>query len=328
MAKDYYRILGVGKDASEKDIKLSYRKLARQFHPDVNPGDKSAEAKFKEINEAFEVLSDTEKRKKYDKYGDKWQYADQIEHARQQQQQEPSWQFTQGGGSANVDDEIFEDIFREFGGHGYRARSRAAEGRDAEYPIEITLEEAFHGSNRVLTMQSHEVCSGCGGTGRIRNLPCSVCRGTGSVPREKRIEAKIPAGVDNNSRVRFAGQGEPGFHGGPAGDLYLIVNVIPHHIFERKGDNLNATLEVPLLTAILGGEVEVRTVDSKVALKIPPETQNGRSFKLTGKGMPHLGGGGSGDLEVKVKVILPEHLSSQEKELFRQLKDIGSGARR
>jgi DnaJ-class molecular chaperone len=323
--KDYYKILGVPRDASEKDIKLSYRKLARQFHPDVNPGDRTAESKFKEINEAYEVLSDAEKRKKYDRYGDQWQHAEQFERT---QQAGPQWGYTTNGGSVHVDDDIFEELFREFGSRGSRTRSRPVSGRAIEQPVEITLEEAYHGTNRMVSMQGHDTCSGCGGTGRIRNLPCSVCRGTGSVPREKRIEVKIPAGVDDHSRIRFAGQGETGYRGGPNGDLYLLITVTPHPVFERRGDNLQTDVEVPLLTAILGGEIGINTIDGKVMLKIPPETPNGKVFNLAGKGMPRLGQTGNGSLQVKVNVVLPEHLSTEEKELYRRLKDIRSGVKR
>lgn len=320
--KDYYNILGLNRGASEKDIKQAYRKLARKHHPDVNPGDKAAEARFKEINEAYEVLSDAEKRKKYDEYGDQWQYAEQFARARQQQ--EPQWEFTRGGTYSSYEDtdDIFADLFREFGARGSRVRSRPTPGNDIEYPVDVTLEEAYHGTNRILSLRGQEVCSGCGGTGRIHNLPCSNCRGTGKTIREKRLEVKIPPGVANDSRIRFAGQGEQGNRGGSNGDLYLKVTVKPHSLFERKGDNLYATVNVPLFTAILGGEIQVPTIEGKVMLKIPAETQNGKVFSLAGKGMPHLNASGAGNLLAKVNVILPTNLSPEEKELYRKLSNL------
>ncbi|MBN1367534.1 MAG: DnaJ domain-containing protein [Dehalococcoidales bacterium] len=320
--KDYYIILGVGRGATATEIKQAYRKLARQHHPDVNPGDKTAEAKFKEINEAYEVLSDTEKRKKYDQFGDQWQYAEQFVKARARQS--PEWESGQGDTSFNFEGsgDIFEEILRDFG-RGTRGRTaQPRTGRDIEYPVQVTLEEAYHGISRLLNIQGEDVCNGCGGTGRIQNLPCSVCRGSGKVIRDKRIEVKIPSGVDNGSRVRFARQGEPGYRGGPNGDLYLIVSILPHSTFERQGDNLLTTVDLPLTTAMLGGEIQVPTLKGKLMLKIPPETQNGRIFNLNGKGMPHLGGSSYGNLLAKVNVVLPGKLTKEEKALFEKLKEM------
>jgi DnaJ-class molecular chaperone len=174
-------------------------------------------------------------------------------------------------------------------------------------------------------MQSEEVCPGCGGSGRIQNLPCSICHGAGRVPREKRLEVKIPAGVATGSRIRFAGQGGPGYRGGQNGDLYLIVNVISHPIFERKGDDLYQTLDIPLMTAVLGGEVRVPTITGNVILKVPPETQNGKVFNLKGKGMPRMGDSVYGDLLAKVNVVLPAHLTPEEKNLYEQLRKLRGG---
>ena len=320
--KDYYQILGLGRGATEAEIKQAYRKLARQHHPDVNPGNKTAEAKFKEINEAYEVLSDKEKRKKYDQFGDQWQFAEQFAQARNRQS--PEWEYSPGGTDFHFEGsgDIFEELLRDFG-RGTRGRTaRPRPGRDAEYPVQVTLEEAYQGVSRLLNMQSEDICGGCNGTGRIQNLPCSVCRGSGKVVRDKRIEVKIPAGVDNGSRVRFAGQGEDGYHGGPKGDLYLIISVIPHSTFERRGDNLLTTVDLPLTTAILGGEIQVPTLKGKLMLKIPAETQNGRIFNLKGKGMPHLGDSSYGNLLVKVNVVLPDKLTKEEKALFEKLKEM------
>jgi molecular chaperone DnaJ len=324
--KDYYDVLGIKKDATEKEIKQAYRRLARRYHPDVNPGDKSAEAKFKEINAAYEVLSDKEKRQKYDKYGDRWQYADQFEQAARQQ---PQWDFSQGGSGTSYHfggdigglDSIFEELF---GGGRPRTsrRTRQARGEDLESEVEVGLEEAYHGTTRTISLQVPETCPTCKGTGRIQNVPCSTCRGSGMVASSKRLEVKIPAGVQTGSRVRIAGKGQPGYGGGPPGDLYLRITVAPHPAFEREGDNLTTSVQVPLSVAILGGEVPVPAPGGKLALKIPPETQNGRVFRLGGRGMPHLGSSGRGDLMVKVSVVLPTRLSEKEKELFRQLSEI------
>lgn len=318
--KDYYKILGVSRDADDKAIKQAYRKLARKYHPDVNPGDKTSETKFKEINEAFEVLSDADRRNKYDQYGDSWQHAEQFARAKQQA---PQWEYEPGGDSFNFSGDagtIFEELFQGFGRGSRQRSSRPRPGQDLEHPITVTLEEAFQGTSRIINLHSEEPCSGCGGTGRIQNLPCSVCRGVGRLPREKRLEVKIPPGVTDGSRVRFAGQGETGFRGGPNGDLYLIVSIAQHQLFERQNDDLLLTIDVPLTTAVLGGEIEIPTVSGKVMLKIPAETQNGRIFNLTGKGMPHLGDTQRGNLLAKVNVVLPVRLSKEEKELFQKLK--------
>ena len=327
--KDYYQTLGVAKSATEKEIKAAYRKLARKYHPDVNPGDKAAEAKFKEINNAYEVLSDKDKRKKYDKYGDKWQYADQFEEAERQQaqyRQYPSGggggQSFQFGGDIGGMDSIFDELFGKGRGGGFSRQARPRRGQDLETEVEVTLEEAFSGTARTISLQAQEPCASCHGTGQIANVACSVCRGAGFVNGVKRLEVKIPAGVTTGSRVKVTGKGQPSFGGGPAGDLFLIVKVRPHDIFERRGDNLHVTIPVPLTTAVLGGTIEVPTLKSKLELKIPAETQNGRVFKLGGQGMPHLGKAQKGDLLAKVTIVLPEKLSEKEKELFRQLRDI------
>ena len=324
--KDYYSILGVNRNATEREIKQTYRRLARKYHPDVNPGDKSAEAKFKEINEAYEVLSDKEKRQKYDQFGDQWQYADQFTKARGQQT--PFWDFSQADGASRFHfsegdtSSLFDDLLRGFGTKTSYRRAQTRRGQDIDYPVEVTLEEAYHGTTRILSLGFEEPCSVCQGTGQIQNVPCSACRGSGMVPRVKRLEVKIPPGVKNGSRVRFAGKGGAGYRGGKSGDLYLIVSVKPHQLFERRGDNLYVEVVVPLTVAVLGGEVQVSTLQGKLALKIPPETQNGRSFRLTGQGMPHLGNSSHGDLLAKVKVVLPTKLSAKEKELFKQLGEL------
>jgi curved DNA-binding protein len=288
--KNYYNILGVNRSATERELKQAYRKRARQHHPDVNPGDKSAEEKFKQINEAYEVLSDEKKRRKYDKYGDQWQHADQFE---QQARQQPGWNFQQGGGgrvyfSEEEAGSIFDDLFRGFGGRA-GGRPQPRKGRDLEFPLEVTLEEAYSGTTRTLSMADG-----------------------------KRLEVTIPPGVKDGSRVRISGKGGEGY-GGVKGDLYLVTSVKPHHLFHRHGDDLYVDVSVPLVVAMLGGEVKLTTPKGKLSLKIPPETQNGRTFRLAGQGMPHLGDSSRGDLLAQVKVALPTKLTDEEKELFQKL---------
>jgi len=321
--KDYYAILGVKRNASEREIKQAYRQLARKYHPDVNPGDKSAEAKFKQINEAYELLSDKEKRKKYDQFGDQWQYADQFTRAGWQQTPFRGFGKSSGGTSFHFGEVFIDDLFDEMlrGTRTYTRRAQPRRGRDIESPVEVTLEEAYHGTRRTLSLQVEEPCSSCHGSGQIQNMPCSTCQGAGIVARIKRLEVKIPPGVNNRSRVRIPGKGQPGYDGAN-GDLYLVISVKPHRLFERKGDDLYVEVAVPLTMAILGGEVQVPTLKGKLALKIPPETKNGRVFRLAGQGMPHLGNSSRGSMLAKVNVVLPTKLSPQEKELFRQLSEL------
>jgi len=325
--KNLYDTLGIKKDATDKDIKQAYRRLARKHHPDVNPGDKSAEAKFKGINAAYEILSDKEKRQKYDKYGDKWQYADQFEQAAQQQAQYRQYSPEDGssyhfGRDIGGMDSIFEQLFGSGRGLGGSRRSQPRRGQDLESQVEVTLEEAYSGTSRTINLQGEEPCHACHGSGQIQNLPCSVCRGSGVVASMNRLEVKIPAGVTTGSRVRISGKGQPSYNNAANGDLYLNITVSPHPAFERQGDDLNTTISVPLTVAVLGGEVQVPTLKGKLALKIPLETQNGRIFRLAGQGMPHLGKSIKGDLLAKVNAILPTKLSEKEKELFRQLSQL------
>jgi len=322
--KDYYQILGVSRNASEKEIKQAYRRLARQYHPDLNPGDKSAEAKFKEINAAYEVLSDPEKRKKYDQFGDQWQYAEQF--AKAGGPGRVRWDFGTGGTTfeyADLSDlgDIFSSLFSD-SGIGFRMRRGPQRGQDIESPIEVTLEEAYHGSTRVIELQTAEPCTACGGTGRVGNRVCTICNGAGGKVTPKRLEVKIPAGVKDGSKIRIAGEGGPGYAGGSKGDLYLVVKVLPHKLFERKGDDLYTEVSVPLATAVLGGEVRLPTLNGNLVLKIPPETQNGKVFRLAGKGMPHLGNATYGDMFAKVKVVLPTNLTDEERKLFEKLRSL------
>jgi curved DNA-binding protein len=314
--KDYYKILGVDRNASQDEIKKAFRKLARQYHPDMNQGDKSSEEKFKEINEANEVLSDPEKRQKYDQFGTHWQ---QYERAggRPEDFNWNAWQQPGGGGySRQVSQEELEQIFGTRGGvggmggfsdffetlFGGAGRSgginfggqpiRQQRGQDAEHPLEITLEEAFQGTQRVLQWENG-----------------------------RKIEAKIPPGVKTGSKVRLRGQGGPGTRGGQAGDLFLKIKILPHPLFERDGDNLRTTVPVGLYDALLGGEIEVTGIDRRVKLKIPPETDNGQTFRLKGMGMPSLRNPKKfGDMFVKVEVKLPKKLTKEEKQRFHELR--------
>ncbi len=322
--KDYYEILGVGRNASEKEIKQAYRSLARKHHPDINPGDKSAEAKFKEINAAYEVLSNPEKRKKYDQFGEQWEYADQF--AKSGGQERVRWDFDRGGTSFEYGDlsgfgDIFSSLFGD-SGIGSRAKRGPRHGQDLESPIEVTLEEAYHGSTRLMQLQTQEACTACGGTGRVGNRVCTICGGAGVKLNPRRLEVKIPAGVRDGSRIRIAGEGGPGLAGGKKGDLYLVVKVLTHKLFERKGDDLYAEISVPLATAILGGEVRLPTLNGNISLSIPPETQNGKAFRLAGKGMPQLGNNKYGNMFAKVKVVLPTKLTEEEKKLFEKLRSL------
>ncbi len=313
--KDYYQILGVSRNASEKEIKQAYRRLARKHHPDLNPGDKSAEAKFKEINAAYEVLSDPEKRKKYDQFGEQWEYAEQF--AKSGGQERVRWDFNRGGTTFEYGDlsgfgDIFSSLFGD-SGVGSRMRRGSQRGQDVESTIEVSLEEAYHGSMRVIQLQIEEPCTACGGTGRVGNRVCTICNGAGGKVIPKRLEVKIPAGVRDGSRIRIAREGGPGRAGGNKGDLYLVAKVLPHKLFERKGDDLYTEVSVPLATAILGGEVGLPTLNGNLSLKIPPETQNGRVFRMAGKGMPQLGNNKYGNMFAKVKVLLPTNLTEEEK---------------
>jgi len=321
--KDYYQILGVSRNASEKEIKQAYRRLARKHHPDLNPGDKSAEARFKEINAAYEVLSNPEKRKKYDKFGEQWEYAEQF--AKSGGQERVRWDFGRGGTTFEYGDlSGFGDIFSSlFGDSGKGSRMRGPRrGQDIESPIEVSLEEAYHGSKRVIQLQTEEPCTACGGTGRVGNRVCTMCNGAGGKIIPKRLEVKIPAGVRDGSRIRIAGEGVPGRAGGNKGDLYLVAKVLPHKLFERKGDDLYTEVSVPLATAILGGEVRLPTLNGNLSLKIPPETQNGKVFRMAGKGMPQLGNSKYGNMFAKVKVVLPTNLTEEEKKLFERLRSL------
>jgi curved DNA-binding protein len=316
--QDYYGLLGVPKTASAKEIRSAYRKLARKYHPDVNPGKPDAEAKFKQINEAYEVLSDPEKRKKYDQLGARWKEYEAWQRAKGQAQGQPfDWgEFASQSGPGGAryqhrsvtpeelqdlfgEEPIFSDFFETFfgsdaaGGDGQARRPRR--GNDLEYVVEVTLAEAYRGATRQLEVPQ-------------------------AGDQTRRLEVKIPPGVDTGSRVRIAGQGAPGRSGGSPGDLYLVIVVRPDPRFERHGEELRTQVAGPLATLLLGGEVRVPTPDGRnLALKIPPETQDGRVFRLTGQGMPRLSQPGTrGDLHVAVHARLPERLTARQRELLQE----------
>lgn len=322
--KDYYKILNVSRGASADEIKKAFRKLARKHHPDVNPGDKKAEEKFKEINEAYEVLSDPDKRRKYDTLGPNWQEQFGPQFSRRTTGfGGRTYDFDAGGAGFS---DFFETLFGRAGTtgtggmRGQRNDIRRRAGDNIEQPVEVTLQEAYVGGMRTFNIQSTEVCPTCKGTGEVLGKPCANCNGQGMIPRNKRIQVKINAGVDNGSKIRVAGEGQPGIGGGPRGDLFLVISVKPDPLFERKGDDLYVDVEVDLIKMMLGGEVLVPTPDGrKLMLTIPPETQNRRLFRLAGKGMPHLRAEGSGNLYARLHVTLPTQLTSEERGLFEKL---------
>jgi DnaJ-class molecular chaperone len=355
MAKDYYKILDLSKNASEQDIKTAFRKLARQYHPDLNPNNKQAEERFKEINEAYEVLGDPEKRRKYDSSSLDWGRSNSSSYS----YGGSNSKYGTGGNTGGFGD-IFDTIFggakntgkttnpnpnpnpnpntttgtrtnasqyntanSDFG-FGRTGTQRPAKGEDREQDIELTLEESYNGTVRQLQIQSSEYCGACNGTGMRAGQRCNACLGLGVVPRQKRLEIRIPAGVDEGSKVRIAGEGAAGVGGGQRGDLYLKVHLVPHTIFERKGSDLHVTVSIPLYIAILGGETVVPSPKGgKFVLSVPTDTPNNKIFRLGSQGMPVLNQQGQrGDLFVKVEVTLPQNLSNEERDLFRRLQTI------
>jgi len=324
--KDYYQVLGVPRSATAREIKSAYRKLARKFHPDVNPGDSEAEKRFREINEAHEVLGDEENRKKYDRLGAHWK-----------QGGAPGWP---PGGAQDVDFDLgdlfsslggagagagasgrssfFDMFFGSMGGPGGRHASPRA-GSDLEASVEISLEEAFQGTRRQLTLEKAGPCPTCQGRGRTESGLCPTCRGAGQTTTPRVLDVRIPAGVCDGSRVRVRGEGSPGSGGGRSGDVYLRVRLHRHPLYEAKGHDLHGEVRVPLYDAILGGEVSLPGPGGNtLTLRIPPETQNGKQFRLTGQGLPRSRGQ-AGDLYVRLQVDLPTNLSAEERDLFRRL---------
>lgn len=345
--RDYYEVLGVAKNASDDEIKKAYRKLAMKHHPDRNPDDKTAEEKFKEAKEAYEVLSDADKRAAYDQFG----------HEGLNPQGGPGGFGGFGGGAGGFDfSDIFEGIFggAAGGGHG---RSNVYRGADLRYNLEITLEEAARGTEtkiRIPTLEECETCHGsgakpgtqpttcptcqghgqvrmqqgffsiqqtcprCHGSGKIIADPCGTCHGQGRVKKHKTLSVRIPAGVDEGDRIRLAGEGEAGVNGGPPGDLYVQIHLKAHALFKRDGDDLHCEMPVSFATAALGGEVEIPTLDGHARLKVAPETQSGQVLRLRSKGIKGVRSNAPGDLYCHVVVETPVKLSSKQKELLRE----------
>ncbi|MFW5979798.1 MAG: molecular chaperone DnaJ [Halanaerobiales bacterium] len=349
--KDYYEILGVDRDASQKDIKRAYRKLAKKYHPDMNKEDPQASEKFKEISEAYEILSDPEKRKRYDRYGHSGINSDDFnfeDFARQ------------GFGG-------FDDIFDIFFGEGRSGRrsNRPRRGQDLQYRLEIKFKEAAFGTKKDITIPRTETCQTCNGTGakpgtevktcpkcngkgqirvgqrtpfgqftqtktcdrcngtgKIVKTPCPDCNGTGKQRRHRNLTVNIPAGVEDGTRLRMSGEGEAGDHGAPSGDLYIIIKVKPHDIFERKGDDIYCEVPINFVQAALGDEIEVPTLEGKVKFQIPKGTQPGTTLRLKNKGVPHLNGSGRGDQYIKTKVVIPKTLNNEQKKLLKNFAEI------
>ncbi len=346
--RDYYDILGVNRDASEDDLKKAYRKLAMKYHPDRNPDNPKAEEHFKEAKEAYETLSDSQKRAAYDQYGHSAFEAGGMGGGNP---------FGAGAGAGGFD---FGDIFGDIFGGG-RGRSQAHRGADLRYNLEVTLEEAARGTQkqiRIPTMAECDTCHGsgakpgtsastcstCGGHGQVRmqqgffsiqqtcprchgsgkqiSSPCTTCHGSGRVKQHKTLEIKIPAGIDTGMRLRHSGHGEAGSNGAPSGDLYVEIHIKPHAVFQRDGDDLHCEMPISFATAALGGEIEIPTLDGKAGIKIPPETQSGKIFRLRGKGIKGMRTGTYGDLNCHVVVETPSNLTERQKELLREFEHI------
>jgi molecular chaperone DnaJ len=347
MAKrDFYEILGVNRDASSEDIKKAYRKLAMKHHPDRNPDNPKSEGLFKEAKEAYEILSDEQKRAAYDQYG----------HAGV----DPQARGSGGGGFGDSFSDIFGDIF----GGGGGSRSNVYRGADLRYNLEISLEDAAHGSEtriRIPTMAECEACEGsgakkgtqpktcptcaghgqvrmqqgffsvqqtcpkCHGTGRYIPDPCTTCHGAGRIKQHKTLSVKIPAGVDEGDRIRLSGEGEAGVNGGPTGDLYVQIHLKPHAVFQREHDDLHCEMPVSFTTAALGGEIKVPTLDGAAHLKIPAGSQTGKAFRLRGKGVKGVRSHAQGDLLCHVVIETPVNLTDRQKELLREFEEISQG---
>jgi molecular chaperone DnaJ len=343
--RDYYEVLGVNKDANEDEIKKAYRKLAMKFHPDRNPDNPKAEEHFKEAKEAYEILSDSQKRSAYDQYG----------HAGIDQQAGMGGAGGFGGGFADAFGDIFGDIF---GGGGGRGRSNVYRGADLRYNLEISLEEAARGTEtkiRIPTMAECDTCHGsgakagtkpetcptcaghgqvrmqqgffsiqqtcpkCHGSGKVIASPCPTCQGSGRVKQYKTLAVKIPSGVDEGDRIRLSGEGEAGVNGGPPGDLYVVIQIRAHAVFQRDHNDLHCEMPISFTTAALGGEIEIPTLDGHAKIKIPAETQSGKVFRLRGKGIKGVRSSTHGDLLCHMVVETPINLTERQKELLREL---------
>ncbi len=316
-AQDYYEILGVSRDADEKEVKRAFRRLARRYHPDVNPGDGEAERKFKAVSEAYEVLRDPKKRQQYDMFGhlgDQWRQAAASGPGGFTWGTDGGVPFDVGGFSGSLND-VLEDLLGGRGSPFKRARPRR--GQDVRVEIDLTLKDAYHGITREIVVPIPQPCSTCRGDGVVgRGAVCSSCGGRGQKTQTRRLEVKIPAGVRTGSKIRLTGQGAAG-PSGERGDLYLIPRIGPHPFFRRRGDNLYCNVPVTYAEAALGAEIEVPTINGRVTMKLPAGTSSGQRLRLGGRGMPKKGG--RGDLYVTIRVVVPRNLSDEEKELIRRL---------
>jgi curved DNA-binding protein len=331
--RDYYEVLGVGRGASTDEIKTAYRKLARKFHPDLNPGDKKAEEQFKELQEAYDVLSDAENRKLFDKYGENWKAVKQgggppppgWEGARAGGPRAAGFDFSGfdfGGATGAEGFDIFEEMFGRAGGvRGGRSRRRTR-GEDVEAQLELTLEEAHRGVKRTIQMQVGETCPTCKGTGVVKEKEvCQTCGGAGQVPKTKTIEVTIPAGVRDGSTIRLAGQGGAGANGSQPGDLYLHIRLRPHPVFKVRGDDLDVEMPIAPWEAVLGGRVEVPTIDGQVEMTIPPGAQSGQKLRLRGQGL-NKRKGSRGDEFVRLKIVVPKEITPEERRLYEELRSV------
>ena len=320
MAADYYAILGVSKKADEKEIKTAYRKLARKYHPDVNPNNAEAEAKFKEIGEAYDVLSDPEKRKMYDAYGSQWENV-QAGRGGGGGGYSPGGRTSGGGGFET----IFEEIFQNFGGGGM-GMNRGIPPQDLEKSVDVTLQEIDEGTKRTLSYRTEDACKHCRGTGYVllktgrEKSACPDCHGSGVIPNHRKVEVKIPAGIQDGKKLRVPGRGITGSNG-KSGDLYVIIREVADSKFKRKGDDLEVEVPINYLDAAIGGSTKVPTLRSSVDLRIPAGSQSGQLMRLKGQGLAKLGGG-RGDLHVRLKITVPKTLDPKEKHLLEQIRDI------
>ncbi|MGD1880904.1 MAG: molecular chaperone DnaJ [Paracoccaceae bacterium] len=357
MAKrDYYDVLGVAKGASSDEIKKAYRRKAKELHPDRNADNPASEAQFKEANEAYEVLKDTDKKAAYDRYGHAAFEGGMGGGGR------PGGGFGGQGDFGSAFSDVFDDLFGDFMGGRGGGRQRAARGSDLRYNLRVSLEEAYAGQQKTITIPTSVLCGSCNGSGaeggaepttcptcsgmgkvraqqgfftvertcptcnglgQIIKNPCKVCGGTGRVEKEKALSVNIPAGVETGTRIRLAGEGEAGVRGGPTGDLYIFIEVTEHQLFERDGTNLFCRVPVSMGTAALGGSIEVPTIDGgRGRVQIPSGSQSGRQMRLRGKGMPALRGGGTGDMFIELAVETPVNLTARQKELLREFEDL------